>query len=148
MKYVILFGIVGWNIAETTRMIEIAKLSVRDFDVHFASYGGQFDPLVVDSGFTLHPLEPTESPDKIELMWKIDRGEKYAHPFSIAELRLRISHELDLFSKINPVAIVMGSVLSFPLSARVAKIPLLKLPMAEARGFLGTNKHSNTLESI
>lgn len=140
MKRIILFGIVGWNIAETTRMIEIAKLAAMDFEVCFASYGGQFNYLVEDSGFKLFNLEPTESPEKIELMWKIDRGEKYAHPFSIEELQLRVNHELDLFRKINPVAIVMGSVLSFPISARVAKIPLVNvIPFALSRGYLNNN---------
>lgn len=140
MKKVILFGIVGWNIAETTRMIEIAKLAAMDFEVCFASYGGQFNHLVVDSGFKLINLEPTESPEKIELMWKTDRGEKYAHPFSIEELTLRVRHELDLFNKINPIAIVMGSVLSFPISARVAKIPLVNvIPFALSRGYLNNN---------
>jgi UDP:flavonoid glycosyltransferase YjiC (YdhE family) len=140
MKRIILFGIVGWNIAETTRMIEIAKLAAMDFEVYFASYGGQFNHLVEGSGFKLFNLEPTESPEKIKLMWQIDRGEKYAHPFSIEELRLRVSHELDLFSKINPVAIVMGSVLSFPISARIANIPLVNvIPFALSRGYLNNN---------
>jgi len=140
MKKNILFGVVGWNIAETTRMIEIAKIAAMDFDVYFASYGGQFNHLVEDSGFKLFHLEPTESPEKIELMWKIDRGEKYAHPFSIEELSLRVQNELDLFSKINPIAIVMGSVLSFPISARIANIPLVNvIPFALSRGYLNNN---------
>jgi len=140
MKKVVLFGVVGWNIAETTRMIEIAKLASTDFEVYFASYGGQFNHLVEDSGFRLFNLEPAESPEKIELMWKIDRGEKYAHPFSIEELSVRVSNELDLYNKINPIAIVMGSILSFPISARVANIPLVNvIPFALSRGYLNNN---------
>lgn len=130
----------GWNIAETTRMIEVAKLAAMDFEVCFASYGGQFNHLVEDSGFKLFNLEPKESPEKIELMWQIDRGEKYAHPFSIDELRTRVNSELALFNKINPAAIVMGSVLSFPISARVANIPLVNvIPFSLSRGYL--NNH-------
>jgi len=140
MKKVILFGIVGWNIAETTRMIEIAKQAVHDFEVYFASYGGQFNHLVQDSGFTLFNLEPTETPEKIELMWKIDRGETYAHPFSKEELSARVLNELALFNQIHPAAIVMGSVLSFPISARVAKIPLVNvIPFALSRGYLNNS---------
>lgn len=140
MKRTLLFGIVGWNIAETTRMIEIAKEASKDFEICFTSYGGQFNPLVEAAGFKLIPLEPTETPEKIERLWKIDRGEKYAHPFSFEELQLRVQHELELFEKIQPVALVMGSVLSFPISARVAKIPLVNvIPFALSRGYLNNN---------
>ena len=92
MRKVLLFGIVGWNISETTRMIEIAKCAIADFDVYFISYGGQFNHLVTDAGFTLFELEPTETPEKVEYLWKIDRGEKYAHPFTVDELQARAAN--------------------------------------------------------
>lgn len=140
MKKVLLFGVVGWNIAETTRMIEIAKCAIADFDVYFLSYGGQFNHLVTDAGFTLFELEPTETPEKVEYLWKIDRGEKYAHPFTVDELRARVKTELNLFDRLHPVAIVMGSVLSLPISARAANIPLINvIPFPFSRGYF--NNH-------
>ncbi len=140
MKKNILFGVVGWNIAETTRMIEIAKYAAIDFEIYFASYGGQFIHLIEEAGFQLFHLEPEESPEKIELLWKIDRGEKYAHPFSAEELRKRVNSELDLYSKIKPVAVVMGFVLSFPISARAANIPLVNvIPFALSIGYFNNN---------
>ena len=140
MRKVLLFGVVGWNIAETTRMIEIAKCAIADFDVYFLSYGGQFNHLVTDAGFTLFELKPTETPEKVEYLWKIDRGEKYAHPFTVDELRSRVRNELSLINQLHPVAIVMGSVLSLPISARAANIPLVNvIPFPFSRGYF--NNH-------
>jgi UDP:flavonoid glycosyltransferase YjiC (YdhE family) len=132
----IIFGIVGWNIAETTRMIEIAKALPGDFQAEFLSYGGKFESLVEESGFSLHRLEPRESPEKIDLLWRIDRGETYAHPFTREELRERVETEMTLFQKTGARAVVMGSVLTFPLSARLAGIPLVNvIPFALSRMF-------------
>lgn len=135
-KKLILFGFVGWNIAETTRMIEIAKRASQDFKIVFASYGGQFNQLVEDAGFNLIQLHPTETPEKIELLWKIDRGEKFAHPFSYNEIQERVKHEISLFNTYKPVAVVMGSVLTFSISARITNIPLVNvIPFALSRGY-------------
>jgi UDP:flavonoid glycosyltransferase YjiC (YdhE family) len=130
----IVFGIVGWNIAETTRMIEIAKALPDDMEAEFVSYGGKFESLVSEAGFPLTRLEPREDLAKIDLLWRIDRGETYAHPFSRDELRARVARELELFARLRPLALVMGSVLSFPVSARAAGIPLINvIPFAMSR---------------
>jgi hypothetical protein len=42
-----------WNLAETTRTIEVAKACRNRFDVCFASYGGQFEQLIEHEGFAL-----------------------------------------------------------------------------------------------
>lgn len=62
----ILFGVVGWNIAETTRMIEVAKRFQSEYICHFFSYGGQFEHLITEAVFMLHRLTPHEDPKKIE----------------------------------------------------------------------------------
>jgi UDP:flavonoid glycosyltransferase YjiC (YdhE family) len=132
----ILFGVVGWNIAETTRMIEIAKALPQGFRGEFLSYGGQFEHLVIEAGFTLHRMEPQEGPEKIDLLWRIDRGETYAQPFTLEELRERIRGEEELLSKLRPRAVVMGSVLTFPLSVRLAGLPLINvIPFALSREY-------------
>jgi MGT family glycosyltransferase len=133
----ILFGTVGWNIAETTRMIEIAKASQAHFTPHFASYGGQFEHLITEAGFDLHPLTPTETPEKIDYLWRVDRLETFGHPYTVDELRQRVRSELTLMETLAPHAIVMGSVLTMPISARVAKIPLVNVvPLAMTRPYL------------
>lgn len=139
-KEVIVFGVVGWNIAETTRMIEIAKALPDSWKPEFASYGGKFEHLVEEAGFVLHRLKPEEDDEKIELLWKIDRGEKFAQPFKKHELRTRVAGEVELFRKLNAVAAVMGSVLTFPISARAAQIPLINvIPFALSRMYFKNN---------
>jgi hypothetical protein len=67
----ILFGIVGWNIAETTRMIEVASIFHNEYECHFFSYGGQFEYLVEEAGYQLHHLLPIEDEKKIQHLWKV-----------------------------------------------------------------------------
>jgi hypothetical protein len=132
----ILFGVVGWNIAETTRMIEIAKALPQGFRGEFLSYGGQFEHLVTEAGLPLHRMEPQEGPEKIDLLWRIDRGETYAQPFTLEELRERIRGEEELLSTLRPRAVVMCSVLTFPLSVRLAGLPLINvIPFALSREY-------------
>ena len=133
----ILFGVVGWNIAETTRMIEVAKAFRHAYDCHFCSYGGQFHKLVTENGFKLHALAPTETPEKIDLLWKIDRGEAFQQPWSTEELRQRVRSELDLIETLQPAVVFLGSVLTLPLSCRIAKVPLVSvIPLALSRPYI------------
>ena len=133
---VLIFAPETFNIAETTRMIEIAKAAKQHFTVHFMGYGGAFVHLVEDEGFEFHLLEPQYSPDKIEHLWKIDRMETFGQPFTVDEVRQRVSSELALFQELQPAAIVMGFTLTVAVSARVAEIPLVAVtPFAFTRAF-------------
>ena len=71
-RKVLLFAPCAFNLAETSRMVEIAK-GVRHhpkasqvFDVHFISDGGEFEQLIERHGFPLTRLEPRLTPEKIE----------------------------------------------------------------------------------
>ena len=52
-KRPLVFAVAGYNLAETGRMIEIARAARQFFDVRFVSYGGQFEELIEDEGFAL-----------------------------------------------------------------------------------------------
>jgi len=133
----LLFGVVGWNIAETTRMIEIATQCSSWAAPTFMSYGGEHDRLVVEAGFTLHSLSPRDTPEKIEHLWAVDRGEKFAEPYSTEEIRERVAAERALIDELKPAALVMGSVLTFAISARAAAVPLVNVvPFALTRPYL------------
>lgn len=137
MKKVALFGVLGWNIAETTRMIEVAKFSREFVEPHFVSYGGEFDELVVREGFKLHRLTPADTPEKIEHLWAVARGEKIAYSYSAEEIRERVKNELDLIQELKPCAMVMGSVLTFSISAKVSGLPLVNvMPFPWTRPYL------------
>jgi UDP:flavonoid glycosyltransferase YjiC (YdhE family) len=133
----ILFGIVGWNIAETTRMIEIAKIFKDEYECHFFSYGGQFEHLVEEEGFTLHHLEPFEDQKKIEHLWKVDRGETFKQPWTLEELKKRIQSETDLIDQLEPSFAFLGSVLTFSMSCKIKNIKLFNvIPLALSRPYL------------
>ena len=134
----LLFAPVTWNIAETTRMIEVAKVC-RDrfqFDCHFMGYGGDFVRLIAEAGFAYHPCEPQLTPQRIQELWKADRGERGGKMFTVAELVSRVESERALIAQLQPETVVMGFTLSMYLSARVAKVPLVVIcPLPFTRPF-------------
>ncbi len=79
----------------------MAKLVRDQYDCHFFSYGGQFEGLVEEAGFTLHRLAPREGPEKIEHLWKIDRGESLKQPWTYGEIKQRILEEIKLIEQIS-----------------------------------------------
>jgi UDP:flavonoid glycosyltransferase YjiC (YdhE family) len=133
----ILFGIVGWNIAETTRMIEVAKIFKNQYECHFFSYGGKFEKVVTDEGFILHRLEPLEDDRKIDQLWRIDRGESLKQPWTVIELRQRINNEVKLINELRPKFAFLGSVLTFSISCKLTKLKLFNfVPLALSRPYL------------
>ena len=83
-KQIILFAACAFNLAETSRMVEIAKgverhpEASRAFEIHFISDGGEFEGLIENHGFPLTRLEPRLTKEKIEHIARVDRGEKFA----------------------------------------------------------------------
>ncbi len=128
------------NIAETTRMIEIAKACRSDFRCVFFGYSDRFSGLIEAAGFEFRRMTPWLTDEKIEHLWKVDRMESFADPFTEAELRERVRSELALYEAFNPVALVMGFTLSAVLSARIARLPLVDvIPFPLSRPFLEAN---------
>ncbi|MCD4782898.1 MAG: hypothetical protein K8T10_03595 [Candidatus Eremiobacteraeota bacterium] len=113
------------NLAETTRMIQIAKACKDDFDVLFMSYGGEFEKVITEEGFEMKKMYPRMTPEKIERLYKIDKGEEFGDFFSAEELIERVENELALYKEVDPVAVVTGFCFSASISCRVAKVPLL-----------------------
>ena len=69
------FAPLTFDLAETTRMIEIAKGIVNQpvanlvFDVEFISNSGDLEHLIEDEGFPLMMLEPRFTPEKNRVLW-------------------------------------------------------------------------------
>lgn len=127
----LLFAPAAFNLAETSRMVEIAKAIVRHphagrvFEPHFISDGGEFESLIEKHGFPLTRLQPRLTTEKIEHIAKVDRGEKFAPAFTDAEMIERVDHELDCLKRLQPVAAVTGSYLTIPITCRVLAVPLV-----------------------
>ena len=81
-------------------MVEIAKAIERHpaasqvFDIHFISDGGDFERMIEKHGFALTRMEPRLTREKIELIAKVDRGEKFAPAFTDRELIQRVDNEI------------------------------------------------------
>ena len=112
-------------------MLEIALGVARDpiaseaFQSHFISDGGDFEALIEKHGFALTRMEPRLTPEKIEHIAKVDRGEKFAPAFTDAEMIQRVENEIAVLKGIVPAAVITGSYPSIPVSCRVLKIPLV-----------------------
>ncbi len=130
-KRTLLFAPCAFNLAETSRMVEIAKAVARHplasqlFDIHFISDGGDFEQLIEKHSFALTRLEPRLTRNKIELIAKVDRGEKFTPAFTDAELIARVNSEVACLKALQPVAAVTGSYVTIPVTCRVLRVPLV-----------------------
>ncbi len=128
------------NLAETTRMIEIAQACRNKFHCIFFGYSDKFSGLIEQAGFEFRRMQPWLTDAKIEHLWKVDRMESFADPFTQAELQERVRSELALYTELNPAALVMGFTLSAVISARAARLPLVYvIPFPLSRPYLEAN---------
>ncbi len=130
-KKTLLFAPAAFNLAETTRMIEIAKgirqheTAVHHFAIQFISDGGEFENLIEAAGFPLKRMEPRLTQEKIAYLYKVDKGEKFSPAFTKAELIEKIESEVASLKVLSPVAVVTGSYLTIPVSCQIENIPLV-----------------------
>ena len=130
-KQTLLFAPCAFNLAETSRMVEIAKAIERHpaaskvFDIHFISDGGDFERMIEKHGFALTRMEPRLTKEKIEFIAKVDRGEKFAPAFTDAELIQRVDNEIACLKQLKPAAVVTGSYVTIPVTCRVLETPLV-----------------------
>lgn len=130
-KKILLFAPVTFDLAETTRMIEIAKgianhpLASQAFAIQFISNGGDLEHLIEEQGFPLKRLEPRYTQEMIERLGKVDKGEKFAPALSQKEMIAMIDNEVAYLRELDPVAVVTGSYMTIPVTCRILKIPLV-----------------------
>ena len=117
----------AWNLAETTRTIEVAKACREEFDISFASHGGQFENLIEDEKFSLTRLEPRLTPEKIEYLYKVDQGDKFGGFFSLEETRERVRSEAAFLGDLRPLAAVTGFNVTVSIASRASNVTLVWL---------------------
>ncbi len=136
----VLFAPETINIAETTRMVEIAKLCKGRYNCVFVGYSDEYSYIIDKAGFTFIPLKPWLTKEKIEHLWKVDRMESFADPFTEKELEERVESEIEVMTRLGVSAVIMGFTLSFAISARVTKTPLIYvMPFPLTQPFLEHN---------
>ncbi len=127
MRPTLIFAAETLNLAEVTRMLEIAKVAKRSFEPVFLSYdgAGRNHGVIAAEGFEIVPLQPQLGPEDVERFWAADRMERLTDFFSDAMLQARVDAEVALYNTRGAVGVVTGFCLSTSLSARVAQIPLV-----------------------
>ncbi len=122
-------GVAGYNLAEVGRMIEIAREAIKFFDILFISYGGKYEKLITEEGFQLKKMEPRLTPQKLAYLRKALSGETLntIGYLNQKELETRVPIEIELFTQIQPTAVLTGWCLSLTLSTRIAKIPFINV---------------------
>lgn len=123
----LLFSPSAYNLAETTRCIEVAKACRKDFNIQFMSYGGEFVNLISEAGFQHEQLEPLVTPEKAAHIYQIDQGKKLGYFFTKKEVETQVRNELTLFERVQPAAVITGFNLSNNISCRAANVPLVWL---------------------
>ena len=125
----LVFAVAGYNLAETGRMIEIAREARKHFDVIFASYGGQFEELIEAEGFSLRKMEPRLTREQLDRLRVVLSGETLntVGYLSVKDLRARIPNEIAFFKETGPAAVLTGWCLSMTLSTRAAKVPFVNV---------------------
>lgn len=125
----IVFAVAGYNLAETGRHIEIARACKELFNIVFISYGGKFESLIVEAGFSLKKMEPRLTDKQLRHVRKALSGETLntVGYFTAEELQPRVDNEVKLFNEINPACVLTGWCQSVMISSRVAGIPFVNV---------------------
>ena len=123
----IVFASAAYNLAETTRTIEVAKAVKSMFNIEFMSYGGDFETLIEKEGFSHTLIEPELTPEKIEHIYKVDQGQAFSYMFTREEVAEQVKNEMAFYDRLKPAAVVTGFNLSSTVSCTAAKIPLVWL---------------------
>ena len=121
----ILFSPESFNMGETTRCIEIARVArERGHTVLFHVYSPRYIGLLENAGLPMHLREPILSDAEAEQMMALDQGRGVRHPFTTDMVRRRVAAELAAIRDFNADAVVIGSNLTMLLSARIAGVPI------------------------
>ena len=121
----ILFSPESFNMGETTRCIEIARVArERGHTVLFHVYSPQYIGFLENAGLPVHLREPILSDAEAEQMMALDQGRGVRHPFTTDMVRRRVAAELAAIRDFSADAVVIGSNLTMLLSARIAGVPI------------------------
>lgn len=125
----IIFAAAGYNLAETGRMLEIAGACRNKFNIIFISYGGQYESLIEDHGFSLRKMSPRLTQKQLDHVRLALSGETLntVGYFTAEEMEPRVKKEIELFKEIKPACVLTGWCQSVLISTRAAEIPLVNV---------------------
>lgn len=155
----VLFCPVTFNLAEVTRMIEVARALDPRRRAVFMGYEPDFADLITDAGFEYRPCAPAMSLAEREQALKFDQGKTLRSPFTDAVVSARVDVERALIRETDAAAVVIGTNVTSMISARAEKVPLIyAVPFALTRPHVeqtarlglirGTNRFAHGLDRL
>ena len=119
----LLFAPITMNLAEVTRMIEVARAAT-GFRAVFMGYEDDWAHLITDAGFDYRPCQPAWTEREKRLALALDQGRTLRSPFSAGLVERRVRLERDLIAQTQAAAVVTGTNLTSFISARAEGVPL------------------------
>jgi len=130
----LLFCPVTFNLAEVTRMIEVARAATPRHRAVFLGYENDFAGLIADAGFEYRAGEPAMGTAEREQALKFDQGKTFRSPFTDALVSARVDVERALIRETGAAAVVIGTNTTSMISARAEGVPLFyAVPFALTR---------------
>ncbi|MCK0116515.1 hypothetical protein MWU57_05685 [Isoptericola sp. S6320L] len=120
----VLFCPVMFNLAETTRMIQVARALDPAHSPIFMGYEHDYVDLVRDAGFSYRACEPAWTRAERDQALAFDQGRSFRSPFTTELVRERVRVERALVRETGARAVVTGSNLTSFLSATAEGVPL------------------------
>lgn len=125
----LIFAVAGYNLAETGRMLEIARSCKDIFNIIFASYGGRFEHFIENEGFELRKMQPRLTPERLAKLRVVLSGETLntVGYLTAKDLHARVPSEIEFFNQVKPAAVLTGWCLSVTISARATRVPFVNV---------------------
>lgn len=120
----VLFTPLGFNLAETTRMIEVARHLPPTLRAVFLAHDDRYLRLVREAGFPHLPGAPSFTRAEQDQAMAFDQGRTLRHPFTAEVLEQRVQAERAAIRDLAAVAVVHGTNPTSPISARAEDVPL------------------------
>ncbi|MFF2371411.1 glycosyltransferase [Agromyces sp. NPDC058110] len=120
----VLFVPVTFNLAETTRMIEVARALSPAHTAVFMGYEHDYVHLITDAGFDYRACEPAWSAAQRQQAIDFDQGRAMRSPFTRDLVAARVEVERRMIRQTDAAAVVIGSNITSLISARAEGVPL------------------------
>jgi UDP:flavonoid glycosyltransferase YjiC (YdhE family) len=120
----VLFCPVTFNLAETTRMIQVARAMSSGHRVLFMGYEEDYVGLIRDAGFEYLACTPAFTTREREQLIAFDQGRTFRSPLTEELIGARVELERGIIRAHAAAAVVTGSNLTSFISARAEGVPL------------------------
>lgn len=139
----VLFNPIGLNLAEVTRMVEVARALRNHPGMRpvFLVHDKGFDHLVTQAGFTRLPGATPFTDEQARQVVAFDQGRTLRHPFTLERVRERVAVERAAIRDLGAAAVVHGTNPTTPISARAEGVPLFcPVPYAFSAAHLASGR--------